>query len=121
LPDEEPYLCVAAIYGAITFLMTPVLGASLVRLFDYGWPLFLVYLPVMMLRVWRSWPGWVVCVLLSLHLVTAWMEFARVFVVHFSLGAELAVLVGCNVVGAWLLLRTQIAGERGKRLPMLLH
>jgi hypothetical protein len=114
LPGEEPYLCVAAIYGVITFLMTPVLGASLVRLFDYGWPLFLVYLPVMMLRVWRSWPGWVACVLLSLHLVTAWMEFARVFVVHFSLGAELAILVGCNVVGAWLLLRTQIAGERGK-------
>ena len=32
LPTGEPYLCVAAIYGATTFLLSPLLGAALPRL-----------------------------------------------------------------------------------------
>jgi hypothetical protein len=106
LPREEPYLCIAAIYGAVTFLLSPMLGAALPRLFDYGWPLFLVYLPAMIPRVWRNWPVLTVSFLVGLHLITAWTETIRLMFLHCSLSNELAVLVGCNLVGLWLLWRT---------------
>jgi hypothetical protein len=104
LPRQEPYLCIAAIYGAVTFLMSPMLGAALSRLFDYGWPLFLVYLPAMMPRIWRNWPVWTVSVLVGLHLIAAWIETFRLFF-GFSLRGEFAVLLGCNILALWLLLR----------------
>jgi hypothetical protein len=120
LPWKEPYLYVAVIYGGVAFLLAPVLGASLVRLFDYGWPLFLIYLPVALSRVWRSCSGWMIAALLSLHLIAAWTEYARLSLFHFSLGTALAVLVGCDIAGAWLLLRalSQVRGE--KSAPTLL-
>jgi hypothetical protein len=114
LSQEEPYLCVAAIYGGVTFLLAPVMGASLVRLFDYGWPLFLVYLPVLLSRVWRGCSGWMIAALLSLHLIAAWTEYARMFLFHFSLGTAFAAVVGCDIAGAWLLFRafSRVRGEK---------
>jgi hypothetical protein len=109
LPREDPYLCIAAIYGATTFLLSPLLGAALPRLFDYGWPLFLVYLLVMVPRVWRNWPVWIVSVLVSLHLIIAWVDTVRFIYFHFDYSQELAVLVGCNFVAAWLLLKASSA------------
>jgi hypothetical protein len=106
LPRDEPYLCIAAIYGALAFLLSPMLGAALPRLFDYGWPLFLVYLSAMIPRVWRNWPVSTVSVLVGLHLITAWMETIRLtFLFRFSLGKEFAVLLGCNLFALWLLWR----------------
>jgi hypothetical protein len=105
LPREDPYLCIAAIYGATTFLVSPLLGAALPRLFAYGWPLFLVYLPAMAPRVWRNWPVWIVSVLVGLHLITAWVDTIRLLYFHFDFGQELAVLLLCNFVAAWLLLK----------------
>ena len=107
LPREEPYLCIAAVYGAVTFLLSPTLGAALPRLFDYGWPLFLVYLPAMIPRVWRHWPIWTISVLVVIHLITAWTETIRLtFFSELSQGKEFAVLLGCNVVALWLLWKT---------------
>jgi hypothetical protein len=108
LPREEPHLCIAAIYGAVTFLMSPMLGAALPRLFDYGWPVFLIYLPAMIPRIWRNWPVWIVSLLVGLHLIAAWTEMVRLILFRFSLSLsnEFAVLVGCNLVGLWLLWRT---------------
>jgi hypothetical protein len=103
LPREEPYLCVAAIYGALVFLLAPVCGATLARLFDYGWPLFLVYLPTVIPRVWRGWPFSIVSALLGMHLVSAWMEPIRLTFLHLNICYTLAVLVGCNLWAAWLL------------------
>jgi hypothetical protein len=105
LPPQEPYLCIAAIYGAVTFLMSPMLGAALARLFDYGWPLFLVYLPAMIPRIWRNWPVWTVSLLVGLHLIATWTEMIRITVFPFSLRNEFAVLLGCNLVALWLLCR----------------
>jgi hypothetical protein len=105
LPREEPYLCIAAIYGAVTFLLSPMLGAALPRLFDYGWPLFLVYLPVMIPRMWRHWPAWTVSVLIGFHLITAWTETIRLTFLHFNFGNEFAILLGCNLAALWLLWR----------------
>jgi len=105
LPPQEPYLCIAAIYGVVTFLMSPLLGAALPRLFDYGWPLFLVYLPAMIPRVWRNWPVWAVSILVGLHVITVWAETIRITLFPFSLSNEFAVLLGCNLVALWLLSR----------------
>ncbi len=61
------------IYGLISVLMTPFLGASADRLVEYGWPLYFIVLP------WFAWqyldlrrfaPA-----LLSLHLVTCWLAW----------------------------------------------
>ncbi len=114
LPRQEPYLCVAAIYGAITFLMSPMLGAALPRLFDYGWPLFLVYLPAMMPRIWRNWPVLTVSVLVGLQLIAAWVEILRLtfFRGNLSLSHEFEVLLGCNIVALWLLWKTSSASGK---------
>lgn len=115
LPRQEPYLCIAAIYGAVTFLMAPMLGAALPRLFDYGWPLFLVYLPAMIPRIWRNWPVWTVSLLVGLHLIAAWTEMFRLTVLPFRLRNEFAVLLGCNLIALWLLYKTS-ALERKQSL-----
>jgi hypothetical protein len=105
LPKEEPYLCIAAIYGAVTFLASPMLGATLPRLVHYGWPLFLVYLPAMIPRLWRNWPVWAVFVLLVVHLVVAWADTIRLLLFRPDLGRELMILLACNCAAAWLLLK----------------
>jgi len=116
LPREEAYLCIAAIYGAATFLMAPVLGAAQTRLFDYGWPLFLVYLPAMIPRIWRSWPIWTILALVGLHLIVAWLDLIGGALFHLDLVRESAVLAGCNLVAAWLLFNTAPGTQR---LPSL--
>jgi hypothetical protein len=117
LPPQEPYLCIAAIYGAVTFVMSPMLGAALSRMFDYGWPLFLVYLPAIIPRVWRNWPVWIVSLLVGLHLITAWTETIRLtFLFQFHPREECAVLIGCNLVALWLLSRAG-AFEQKQLLP----
>lgn len=100
LPKNEPYLCIAAIYGAITFLLAPALGAAMTRLFDYGWPLFLLYLPAVIPRVWRHWPTWIVVLLLPLHLITAWTEPARLIFFHFNIIGTFVILIVCNLAAA---------------------
>jgi hypothetical protein len=96
---------VAGIYGATTFLLSPLLGAALLRLFAYGWPLFLVYLPAMVTRVWRNWPAWTVWLLLVLHIFVAWVNTVRFLYFHDNFGREFAVLLFCNLAAAWLLLK----------------
>jgi phosphotransferase system glucose/maltose/N-acetylglucosamine-specific IIC component len=105
LPPEEPWLCVAAIYGAVTFLLAPALGSAMTRLFDYGWPLFLLYLPAIIPRIWRNWPIWCVSVLVALHLVAAWTETAELTLFRFDNIRTFAILIGCNLVAALLLAR----------------
>jgi hypothetical protein len=100
LPKNEPYLCIAAIYGAITFLLAPALGAAMTRLFDYGWPLFLLYLPAIIPRVWRHWPTWIVVLLLPLHLITAWTEPARLIFFHSNIIGTFLILIVCNLAAA---------------------
>jgi hypothetical protein len=56
-------------------------------------------------RLWRNWPVWTVSVLVGLHLIAAWIETFRLFFGG-SLRGEFAVLVGCNILALWLLLRT---------------
>jgi hypothetical protein len=62
------------VYGVISILMTPLLGASADRLVEYGWPFYFVVLPWFMassygLRGFR--PVWI----LLLHLLTCWVAW----------------------------------------------
>jgi hypothetical protein len=81
-----------------------LLGAALLRLFAYGWPLFLVYLPAMVPRVWRNWPVWAVWVLLALHIFVAWINTLRYLYFHNNFHYEFALLLLSNLAAAWLLL-----------------
>jgi hypothetical protein len=62
------------VYGVISILMTPLLGASVDRLVEYGWPFYFVVLP---------WVAFVSCDLrgirlawiLLLHLFTCWVAW----------------------------------------------
>ena len=62
------------VYGLISILMTPVLGASADRLVEYGWPFYFVVLPWFLsasydLRGLRT-AGFV-----ALHLLTCWLAW----------------------------------------------
>ena len=110
LPRDQPYLCIAGIYGAAAYLLAPMLGASQTRLLDYGWPLFLVYLPAVMSAVWRNAPRWTVYTLIGLNFIDAWTDLAAKMsgVLYID---ELPVLLGCNLLAAWLLLKTASTGS----------
>ena len=44
-PGRNVLLRFALLYGAVSYLLAPVLGAGFVHLMQYAWPLFLVALP----------------------------------------------------------------------------
>lgn len=108
LPRDQPYLCIAAIYGAAAYFLAPMLGAAQARLLDYGWPLFLVYLPAVTVVAWRNAPRGAVYALVALNFIDAWTGLS----VHhlglpYTYGA--AVVIVCNLIAAWLLLKTKSA------------
>jgi hypothetical protein len=62
------------VYGVVSILITPLLGASADRLVEYGWPFYFVVLPWFLcayynLRGLRS--AWI----LLLHLLTCWLAW----------------------------------------------
>jgi hypothetical protein len=64
------------VYGVISILMTPLLGASADRLVEYGWPFYFVVLPWFIvasydLSGFRSASAWI----LMLHLLTCWVAW----------------------------------------------
>ena len=66
----------AILYGGVSFLLAPLLGDSLLRLFGYGWPLFLVGLPILLGtgggRFRATWASWL---FLAMHLALSWSIF----------------------------------------------
>jgi hypothetical protein len=87
------------IYGGISFALAPLLGESVVRLYGYSWPLFLVGLPLLLGASRESFrTGWAAGLFLLLHLALTtsplWMYTGWILV-------EAAVSYGL----AWWLLR----------------
>ena len=104
LPRNQPWLCIAALYGAAAYFLAPMLGAGETRLLDYGWPLFLVYLPAVMIAVWRNAPRWAVYALIGLNLIDAWTDpVAKRYGLPYN--PEVPVFLVCNLLAAWLLLK----------------
>jgi hypothetical protein len=67
------------VYGAISILLTPFLGASVDRLVEYGWPFYFVALPWFLLQPLRDRPdkerAKLSVAILLLHLVTCWFAW----------------------------------------------
>ncbi len=87
------------VYGGISFALAPLLGESVVRLYGYSWPLFLVGLPLLLGASRESFrTGWAAGLFLLLHLALTtsplWMYTGWILV-------EAAVSYGL----AWWLLR----------------
>jgi hypothetical protein len=70
---ENIFLRFCVLYGCSSFLLAPLLGRSLERLFLYGWPVFVLITPILAQRLFAQDRGlgitW-----LALHLATAWLD-----------------------------------------------
>ncbi len=106
--SDDLMLRFALLYGAVSFVAAPLLGEVFLRLFGYGWPLFLVALPLLLGRSgWNFTSMWAAAAFVGLHGYLAW---AIVWAYPQPL---LAVAAVCWILG-WLLLRkTFIAGAAG--------
>jgi hypothetical protein len=62
------------VYGVISILMTPLLGASADRLVEYGWPFYFVVLP-WFLSATYDLRGIRTAAMLLLHLLTCWLAW----------------------------------------------
>ncbi len=62
------------VYGLISILMTPLLGASADRLVEYGWPFYFVVLPWFLSGTYDL-RGIRTAALLLLHLLTCWLAW----------------------------------------------
>lgn len=70
---EDLMLRFALLYGAVSFLMAPVLGEAFPRLYGYGWPLFLVALPILLRRSESNFvSGWAAAGFVALHWFLTW-------------------------------------------------
>lgn len=95
----------ALLYGAVSFVLTPLLGESLVRLFGYGWPLFLVALPLLLGASRANFTSTgAAAAFLGLHLFLAWFLLGMVPGSLFMTGLV------CWALG-WLLLRATFRVE----------
>ena len=62
------------VYGVISILMTPVLGASADRLVEYGWPFYFVVLPWFLSASYHL-RGLRTAGVVLLHLLTCWLAW----------------------------------------------
>jgi hypothetical protein len=74
LPAQSIVLRFCVVYGLISILMTPLLGASGDRLVEYGWPFYFVAVPLLAMRAWNL-EGRRVAGLVILHLATCWLAW----------------------------------------------
>jgi len=92
------------VYGLISFLLAPMLGASVPRLFSYSWPLFLVLVPILAHRYLRMKPS-IFFALFAIHIVLGWMTIIN-HSRRLGLPGEVVMICVCvfGYAAAWLLL-----------------
>jgi hypothetical protein len=95
------------VFGTVSFLMAPLLGRTIERLYLYSWPLFLLITPVAAAQVFqRKRIPW--AVFLPIHLATAWLDgllFASWEQASVLRAWTLCVVVICLNLLAWRMLR----------------
>ncbi len=62
------------LYGGLSFLLAGLLGYSVQRLYGYGWPAFLVALPLLNKTGDFRTPRWAAA-FVGLHLLSSWLEW----------------------------------------------
>jgi len=98
------FLRFSLLYGMISFLLAPLLGASVPRLFGYAWPLFLLAVPILAVKRITIPPRTAVG-LIAIHLAVAWSTALRFETSSTEYEALLlAALVGAYSSG-WVWLR----------------
>jgi hypothetical protein len=96
---EHLMLRFALLYGTVSFLAAPLLGERLPRLYGYGWPLFLVAVPLLLGRSLANFRSARAAVaFLALHFFAAWSLMWAYPARMFPVGAI------CWISG-WILLR----------------
>jgi hypothetical protein len=73
-PGKTVVFRFCTVYGLTCFLLAPLLGASTDRLVEYGWPVFFVVLPWLLVSacdIRRPRLAWI----LPLHLLTCWIAW----------------------------------------------
>jgi hypothetical protein len=73
-PGRAIVLRFCLVYGIISILLTPLLGASADRLIGYGWPFYLVALPWFLLGSYEL-SGLRAAGMLALHLAACWLAW----------------------------------------------
>ncbi|MGC2402121.1 MAG: hypothetical protein WA510_20170 [Acidobacteriaceae bacterium] len=96
LPGEIAVLRFCVLYGLISILITPLLGASVDRLVEYGWPFYFIVLPWFLSRVYdlRGRRAAGLCVLHLLTCWLAWFGFRQLTPGHLFVGLTVLVLNG---------------------------
>jgi hypothetical protein len=98
------------VYGLISILMTPVLGASADRLVEYGWPFYFVVVP-WFLSASYDLRGLRIAGFVALHLLTCWLAWFAFRYPPSYLFAGLGVLALNGLSYALIYFRTR--GRRG--------
>jgi hypothetical protein len=70
---DSVFVRFCVLYGCVSFLLAPLLGRSLERLFLYSWPVFILITPVLAQRLFAR-SRTLGAVWLTLHLTTAWLD-----------------------------------------------
>lgn len=74
LPGQLIVFRFCLLYGVISILMTPLLGASADRLVEYGWPFYFVVLPWFVASNYDL-GGIRTSAMLLLHLLSCWLAW----------------------------------------------
>jgi len=98
--NRDLLLKFSVLYGGLSFILAPLLGEAFVRLFGYGWPLFLVALPILLGATRYPFSsGKTALIFLGLHLLLSW---SMIFIL--SPVTLLAISVALYAAG-WIVLR----------------
>jgi hypothetical protein len=103
--EESPLMRFCLFYGIASFLIAPLIGHALLRLFAYAWPLFVVYVPSVMRRIsLRPAPA---IIFLVLHFAVTWSNESILPLGSLALELSLFCLYTCAYLCAWILLTKQ--------------
>jgi hypothetical protein len=99
----EPWMRLALIYGVISYVLGPTLGASVPRLVAYAWPAFWIATVVLL---WRNdfLPRRSAVTLFACHMIASWLPWAWQSPVPLAWAVDLVVVIAMHVV-AWRTLR----------------
>lgn len=95
--SESLFLRFCLVYGVISFLLAPMLGATVPRLFGYAWPLFMLAVPACLPPIFKS--GAKMWGFLAIHLIVSYLP---------EMGAPIQLSLPLAIVGyvaGWRLLR----------------
>lgn len=102
------------VYGVLSFLLGPFLGASVERLVGYGWPAFWIAAPILFHRLGPSRRQWLLVTLASL--AVAWLPSG---VAKLNLAGNLRQLVVLLLAGTgWVLAHGIIKRAVGAKAPL---